>query len=380
MEKSNKEMMKIMEENRTRLKDVAALKDKKDEYEEVVVKVKEAQKATSEQLENEMKRLSTELIAAADKLSELERIIEKSIFSTNPPGSRWRVLRATSLTEKSNCRRRSREVGCPRSRISRWVSIKPYGIVLRRFSQRGADASFQWRCQGRVTIRTSALQPQTGTDCGGNSIRISRLGDTRSCLVVLSREPRERERACHGRNNVIIRISGYYCPDYCTVMQLCNIDDVCLNYGNWSCDGLIFIENINELLWTLTFERSWNRPSHLHCHRLENMGSLSVDLLGTVVRLPPLQLQLHPRNSDSSNYASVEASSESAIQRQPELFTWSGGDRRDEDRRRRHRGKSYNATMTRVNLRKVRPGMLRNITPFTKSLLGLASIFTKEMY
>ncbi|XP_046143730.1 uncharacterized protein LOC114882932 isoform X2 [Osmia bicornis bicornis] len=39
MEKSNKEMLKIMGENRTKLQDVTALKDKKSEYDEVVVKV-----------------------------------------------------------------------------------------------------------------------------------------------------------------------------------------------------------------------------------------------------------------------------------------------------------------------------------------------------
>nr|XP_034171761.1 uncharacterized protein LOC117600432 isoform X4 [Osmia lignaria] len=80
MEKSNKEMLKIMGENRTKLQDVTALKDKKSEYDEVVVKVKEAQKITSEELENEMQRLSTELITAANKLSELESIIEKYKF------------------------------------------------------------------------------------------------------------------------------------------------------------------------------------------------------------------------------------------------------------------------------------------------------------
>ncbi|PBC30529.1 hypothetical protein APICC_09657 [Apis cerana cerana] len=67
MEKSNKEMLKIMEQNRTKLDDIGALKDKKTEYDKVVVKVMIIQ----------MRKLSSELINAADKLSELEKIVEK---------------------------------------------------------------------------------------------------------------------------------------------------------------------------------------------------------------------------------------------------------------------------------------------------------------
>ncbi|KOC61293.1 hypothetical protein WH47_06117 [Habropoda laboriosa] len=39
MERSNKEMLKIVEDNRTKLDDVMAMKDKKEEYDEMVVKV-----------------------------------------------------------------------------------------------------------------------------------------------------------------------------------------------------------------------------------------------------------------------------------------------------------------------------------------------------
>ena len=48
------------------------------------------------------------------------------IFSTCPAGSRARVLRATSLTEKTNTRARvlAKDRREPRPRISRWVSIK----------------------------------------------------------------------------------------------------------------------------------------------------------------------------------------------------------------------------------------------------------------
>lgn len=67
-------------------------------------------------------------------------------------------------------------------------------------------------------------------------------------------------------------------------------------------------------------KRFWNRPSRRLYLRPENMESLSLDLLGNVVRLPRLQLQLYPRNSDSSNNASVEASSESMIHRREFRF------------------------------------------------------------
>nr|XP_012135166.1 PREDICTED: uncharacterized protein LOC100878847 isoform X2 [Megachile rotundata] len=237
MEKSNNQMLKIVEENRT---DVAALKDKKLEYDEIVVKVRETQKVTSDELQNEMQRLSTELISAANKLTELESIVEKLIFSTNRVGNRARVLRTTSLIEKPCLRRASKE-GRARSRISRFSS----------------------------------------------------------------------------------------------------------------------------------------RPFHRPCPRnlrLGNMGSLSLDLLGNVVHLP---LQLHPQNSDSSNYASVEASSES-FHRPRSRVIWSSGDRRRDDRRRKRRGKpAENEIVTRCNVRKLHAEALRNVTPFTKSLLGLDTIFIK---
>ncbi|XP_031371170.1 uncharacterized protein LOC102672285 [Apis dorsata] len=243
MEKSNKEMLKIMEQNRTKLDDIGALKDKKTEYDKVVVKVKETQKLTSNELEDEMRKLSTELINAADKLSELEKIVEKLIFSTSPAGNRARVLRATSLTEKTSTRAR---VLRARSRISR--------------------------------------------------------------------------------------------------------------YSN----------------------RHFHRPC-LRNLRPGNMGSLSLDLLANVV--PQLQLRLHHQKSDSSNYASVEASSESAIYQQTEKLIWSGGDRRHNERKRKRYDKFWNnATSSRLNVKKLNSETLKNVTPLTKSLLGLVTIFTKEKF
>ncbi|XP_076620365.1 uncharacterized protein LOC143341363 [Colletes latitarsis] len=115
----------------------------------------------------------------------------------------------------------------------------------------------------------------------------------------------------------------------------------------------------------------WNRPSRRLYLRPENMESLSLDLLGNVVRLPRLQqLQLRHQNSDSSNNASVEASSESMVPRRGNRVVCSG----DYQDKRRRRGKFSNGAITR----KLFKESLRNVTPFTKSLLDLATIFSKE--
>ncbi|XP_076760922.1 uncharacterized protein LOC143429276 [Xylocopa sonorina] len=244
MEKSNKEMQKIVEENKTRLEEVMALKDKKTEYDEVVVKAKEEQKLTSQELDDEMRRLSAELITATGKLTELERLVEKLIFSTSPAGNRARTLRATSS-------------------------------------------------KGRVSAGCEAA----------------------------ARDRRVRSR-----------ISRYL-----------------------------------------------NRPFRRLCRRNlrpGSTGSLSLDLLANVVHLP--QLQLRYQKSDSSNFASVEASSESAIYQQASKFVWSGGDRRRDDRRRK-RGRLFeNVVSSRYNVRKVHGDSLRNATPFARSLLGLLTIFANE--
>ncbi|CAL7936559.1 unnamed protein product [Xylocopa violacea] len=228
MEKSNKEMQKIVEENKTRLEEVMALKDKKTEYDEVVVKAKEAQKLTSEELDDEMRRLSAELITAADKLTELERLVEKLIFSTNPAGNRARALGATSQNERVSA-------GCK----------------------------------------------------------------------ALARDRRARSR-----------ISRYL-----------------------------------------------NRPFRRLCRRNLRPGStesLSLDLLANVVHLPQLQLRYQKSDSKASK------------------FVWSGGDRRRDDRRRK-RGRFFeNVVSPRYNVRKVHGECLRNVTPFTRSLLGLVTIFANE--
>ncbi|XP_043253335.1 uncharacterized protein LOC122397905 [Colletes gigas] len=233
MDKSNEQMLKVVEEYRTRIEDVAALKDKKEEYEAVVVRVKEGQKVTSEQLEDEMRRLSTELIVAADKLEELERIVEK---------------------------------------------------------YKSSGGSFESPA-GDVADR----KPELATDVEGRTA---------------------------------------------------TVEDLKVGF--------------------------WNRPSRRLYLRPENTESLSLDLLGNVVRLPRLQqLQLRHQSSDSSNNASVEASSESMIPRRGNRVVCSGGDYQD---KRRRRGKFPNGAITR----KLFKEPLRNVTPFTKSLLNLATIFSKE--
>ncbi|XP_043283156.1 uncharacterized protein [Venturia canescens] len=80
IEKKNKKLMETVVSNRTKLDDVMALKDKRAEYENIVVKAKGAQKVTAKHLDNEMKRLSTELIATGNKMAELEKILEKCKF------------------------------------------------------------------------------------------------------------------------------------------------------------------------------------------------------------------------------------------------------------------------------------------------------------
>ncbi|KAK2582323.1 hypothetical protein KPH14_004661 [Odynerus spinipes] len=77
IEKSNEELSAVVKENQMQLDDLVVLKRKKAEYEDVVIKVKGAQKVTAEQLEIEMKKLSAELLATANKMNELEKIVEK---------------------------------------------------------------------------------------------------------------------------------------------------------------------------------------------------------------------------------------------------------------------------------------------------------------
>ncbi|XP_035720830.1 uncharacterized protein LOC118441042 isoform X3 [Vespa mandarinia] len=77
IKKSNEDLSVILKENQMKLDDLITLKKKKTEYEEIIVKAKGTQKVTTEQLESEMKKLSTELLAATYKMNELEKVVEK---------------------------------------------------------------------------------------------------------------------------------------------------------------------------------------------------------------------------------------------------------------------------------------------------------------
>ncbi|XP_018343492.1 PREDICTED: uncharacterized protein LOC108749362 isoform X2 [Trachymyrmex septentrionalis] len=122
-----------------------------------------------------------------------------------------------------------------------------------------------------------------------------------------------------------------------------------------------------------------NRHFHQLYHRnlrLGSMGSLSVDRLGGERRLQ-LHLRLRHQKSDSNNSASAEASSES-VNRYPTnkcLYNYHDGDRK------RHPKwlctKTHSRRSSCCNMRKIHMDSLKNVTPFTKSLLGLATIFLR---
>ncbi|XP_026824723.1 uncharacterized protein LOC113561761 [Ooceraea biroi] len=140
---------------------------------------------------------------------------------------------------------------------------------------------------------------------------------------------------------------------------------------------------------TLRFSnRRFHRPYRRN-HLLENTGSFSADRLDNAERYLQLHLQLHCQNSDSNNSASAEASSESinrylnfanyiltAIRRiSSKHSNYHDGDRKRHRKRVsriRLRQSSYSC------LRKIRVDSLRNVTPFTKSLLQLATVFLQE--
>ncbi|KYM96430.1 PREDICTED: uncharacterized protein LOC108779461 isoform X1 [Cyphomyrmex costatus] len=83
IERSNREMSTTVAENKTKLDRLVLLKKKKAEFEETIVKTTDAQKVTTKHLEDEMHRLSTELITTSNKITGLEKVVEKMVFSTN---------------------------------------------------------------------------------------------------------------------------------------------------------------------------------------------------------------------------------------------------------------------------------------------------------
>ncbi|XP_014474493.1 PREDICTED: uncharacterized protein LOC106744333 [Dinoponera quadriceps] len=77
IEKSNREMSTTVAENKTKLDRLILLRSKKTQFEEVIVKTTDAQKVTTKHLEDEMYKLGTELIITSDKITQLERVMEK---------------------------------------------------------------------------------------------------------------------------------------------------------------------------------------------------------------------------------------------------------------------------------------------------------------
>ncbi|XP_024882683.1 uncharacterized protein LOC112461597 [Temnothorax curvispinosus] len=77
IEKSNREMSITVAENKTKLDRLVLLKNKKAEFEEVIVKTTDAQKMTTKYLEDEMHILSRELITTSNKITGLEKVVEK---------------------------------------------------------------------------------------------------------------------------------------------------------------------------------------------------------------------------------------------------------------------------------------------------------------
>ncbi|EZA51761.1 hypothetical protein X777_09518, partial [Ooceraea biroi] len=119
IEKSNQEMSMTVADNKMKLDKLLILKNKKAEFQEVIVKTADAQKLTTKYLEDEMHKLSTELITTSNKIVELERIIEKviilepsfppslppeppprkyGIFLSRPPGQRRTLSAAAPAT------------------------------------------------------------------------------------------------------------------------------------------------------------------------------------------------------------------------------------------------------------------------------------------
>ncbi|XP_012055073.1 PREDICTED: uncharacterized protein LOC105618142 [Atta cephalotes] len=77
IERSNREMSTIVAENKTKLDRLVLLKNKKAEFEDAIVKTTDAQKETTKYLEDEMNKLSTELITTSNKITGLEKVVEK---------------------------------------------------------------------------------------------------------------------------------------------------------------------------------------------------------------------------------------------------------------------------------------------------------------
>ncbi|XP_032673620.1 uncharacterized protein LOC116845253 isoform X2 [Odontomachus brunneus] len=95
------------------------LKNKKTQFEEVIVKTTDAQKVTTRHLEDEMCRLDTELTTTSSKIARLEKIIEKMVFSTNSRTNRPKIQPVLSQPARMNVQGVSSKAPRIRSKTSR---------------------------------------------------------------------------------------------------------------------------------------------------------------------------------------------------------------------------------------------------------------------
>ncbi|KAL6419917.1 hypothetical protein ACFW04_011061 [Cataglyphis niger] len=133
IEKSNREMSTIVAENKTKLDRLVLLKNKKAEFEEVIVKTTDTQKITTKYLEDEMHKLSTELITTSNKIVELERVFEKMVFSTNIQTNHLHIQPVSSQPAKVNVYKDTRvpRIRLRSSRSSNRHFRRPYHRNLR---------------------------------------------------------------------------------------------------------------------------------------------------------------------------------------------------------------------------------------------------------
>ncbi|XP_067210191.1 uncharacterized protein [Linepithema humile] len=129
IEKSNREMLTTVAENKTKLDRLVLLKNKKTQFEEVIVKTADAQKITTKQLEDEMYKLSTELITTSSKISKLEKVVEKMVFSTNNQTNLY-IQPTSSQPAKVNIQNDSKE-SRSRSRNARFSNRHSHRLCHR---------------------------------------------------------------------------------------------------------------------------------------------------------------------------------------------------------------------------------------------------------
>ncbi|XP_044006925.1 uncharacterized protein LOC122851633 isoform X1 [Aphidius gifuensis] len=120
IERSNDEMLEVVADNRTKLEDVIALRNKRQEYEDVVMKAKGAQRVMANHLENEIKYLHNELASTTTKLDELEKVFDKINYSENIDKRCTKVKSCLELG-KRNLRRMQNSTKT-RLRMSRYLN------------------------------------------------------------------------------------------------------------------------------------------------------------------------------------------------------------------------------------------------------------------